>query len=534
MILKLNQKQLAFNLGLIIVFALAWVLPRYQLFTENVMMHDDYVLSNSVGAVIGQSLIAHRPSSMYLILGTLYLIPNLFSSNVSMIISALSMGAVSLLLWKLLQFIFKEKNKSLNFFMILLFLFHPVINDFSAWNTVVHQVWALLTALLAFYFIWNRGVFYFIVGTVLMFITVSSYQLMLSIPLAIGFLLFFHLGTLNEKWHFSKMIRLIAGLAIASILYVVYMKYISHYLLKFYTIPVDQVTHIDLVFPNLKESFFRTLDVYLNLYFPLLTHYVGANIGLSYWKFVPLTVLCIGGISILVLIYKKRIKFIPSILIFFVWLILPFVAMMPFWIISIYTEWRVSVIMFIPQIFVFSSILLTFSIAIQSLNHDCISRIYKASVIFVFILIYGVLLPVNAFDIKMRVEDYLYDRSIADNIKAYWQSEGIDISDYRVVYKKSDSKTVVERGNLLTKANVFINTYSTLSYGKIWGNAFMRFHDFTILDYETVQHLEADPSIRKEINFKRNERLIPLPFVVHYPDDKISIIYGMPQVVARY
>jgi len=531
---KNNQSQLVFNLGLILAFSLAWALPRYQLFTENTMMHDDYVLSNSVDSVVGQSLITHRPTSMYFILGALYFIPNLFSNNISMILSALSIGVVSFFLFKLLNLILTEKEKYITFLTILIFIFHPVINDFSAWNTVVHQVWALLTAVLAFYFIWNRGALYFVVGTILMFLTVSSYQLMMSIPLVIGLLLFLHLGSINKNWNYSQIVRLIASQAIASILYFIYMKYVSIYLLRVYSIPQEIVTQVDLSFPDLKESFFRTLDIYLNLYLPLFSYYLGANTGLSLWKYIPLFLLSIGGFSILVLIFKNRIKIIPAVLLGLTWLILPFVSMMPFWIISIYTEWRVSVIMFVTQIFVLASILATFSVAIQSFYNNSIYKLYRLSLIVVFISIYAIILPVNSFDIKMRVEDYQYDLSIADNIKQYWEKKNISISEYRVFYRKPDLKTVVEKGNLLTKANVFINTYSTLSYGKIWGDAFMKFHGFQTVEFEAIKGIDFSKSNQELSNFNRIERLIPLPYVIHYSDEKISLIYGMPQVVSRY
>ena len=119
-----------------------WVLPRLVLFSEPLMLCDDYVsaaLSNLYDVYFINEI---RP------LGGIYpmlcktLFPNFFSTSMPLVLNGILVGVLGATMLRIMAQIGTAELPS--WLLISGFLCHPAINDFTAWNSVGFHIVACI------------------------------------------------------------------------------------------------------------------------------------------------------------------------------------------------------------------------------------------------------------------------------------------------------------------------------------------------------------------------------------------------------
>ena len=526
-------KSLFSAVATVLAFALSWAIPRFWLFRDTAMMHDDYFMA-AFDNVYDVFFIKE-----YRILGGVFpmlcksVFPGFYGTNIPIYLNALLMGSICAVLYRALAAM--KCAPLLAATTTLLFSWHPVVDDISAWNTMGFALTSALFVLGGFCFGWNGTVRGLVIATCCIWSSLATYQLMIPLPMVLTIMVFVHKGAIDGAWEWRRAFNVAAAMVLALVFYLAYVLFISPMVFG----PFDNgsgIKSFGQVFADSQGLKMQTINLYLNLFYSLFSHYAGIKPGLSLWYYAPLAIVSLGLIALTWGVSQKRIKILSATLLMTCWLGLPFLSIAPLWFIPLYTEWRISFIVLIPQVMVIGSIAATLrhfaTEGVSSVADDsprrvryCLQFLLPCAVL----SIAGLMVPVTIADCQMRLDDYRHDRKIVDSIRAFRNSLGDLADDHRVVYRLDErpilSLTGTERP--LMKANYLINTYSTFSYGKIWAYAMFRWYDLPSINEEELDagNLTNEPnSVDQKLM-----RYADLPYVIHYPKQKLSVVVGCPQ-----
>jgi hypothetical protein len=504
--------------GLVIVFAMLWSLPRLYLFRDAAMMHDDYFMASYDNVYDVFFIREYRIAGGTFPMLCKWLFPNFYGSNTPIYVNALLMGCVSALLYRMLLKL--KCGDSLAVASTLLFCWHPVVDDISAWNTMGFALTAAVLVIGGFSSAWTGTKMGFGWATLMILWALATYQLMLPLPMCLTIMLFVHKGVVENSWEWKRAFSVAGAMFVALMIYLFYVAVVS---------PV-------IFGPFAGGLWMQTLNLYLNLFYSLFSFHAGIKPGLSLWYYVPLLIAAMAMLTVSVGVYRQRIRLVLAPLLVGCWLGLPFLAIAPLWFIPLYTEWRISFIVIIPQVIVIGSLLATvkYVAAADPTGTSCnsmsrVDQILAYSIAGGCLAAATTMIPVTFADCRMRQEDYRHDVQIVESIRNFRQSLGEKADTHRVVYVLGKQQTLAMQGDerTLMKANYVINTYSTFSYGKIWAYAMFRWYQL-----ESVREEELDmvglSSEPHEVDLK-TKRFADLPYVQHYPERGLSVVVGVPQ-----
>jgi hypothetical protein len=520
------------TIAAILSFSALWAAPRFWLFQGPAMMHDDYLMAAIEN--VYQSFYVRE----YRILGGVYpmlckwIFSDFYASSTPIYLNALMIGSLCMMLYQLM--IAMNCSRVVSAATTMFFCWHPVIDDLSAWNTPGFGLLAAVMITGAFFFAWSATKLGIAVATVLIFCSLASYQLMLPLPVCLTVLLFAHRAAVDHQWEWKRAFSVAMAMILALTVYFGYMLILS-----------------PLIFGPFEGSGFRTfselmiesrglamqsLNLYLNLFYSLFSFHAGIKPGLSLWYYVPLLIAAVALLTVSVGVYRQRIRLVLAPLLVGCWLGLPFLAILPLWFIPLYTEWRISFIVIIPQVIAIGSLLATvkYVAAADPIGTSCnsvsrVDRILAYSIAGGCLAAAGTMIPVTVADCRMRQEDYRHDVQIVESIRNFRQSLGEKADTHRVMYVLGKQQTLAMHGDerTLMKANYVINTYSTFSYGKIWAYAMFRWYQLESVREEELDMmaLSSEPH-EVDVNTKR---FADLPYVQHYPERGLSVVVGVPQ-----
>jgi len=510
------------------LFALLWCAPRLWLFHDNIMMHDDYFMAAYDNVYDVFFIKEYRP------LGGVYptlckwLIPGFYASNIAIAFNAVLIGTICSLLFGI--FLSLGGGGLFSLLITLLFAWHPIINDISAWNVQGFELVACILSLYGFRIAWRANIRSFFYSVILITCSLATYQLMIPIPMCLSIMFFLHYGVVENEWKWKAFFSVVGSLITSTILYLIHVFFVSPMIFGASgNISMNSPFYL---LTKLNGVLMQTINLYLNLFYSIFSFYIGAPRALSLWKYAPLTIAGIGALTIMLALWKKRIRIWNAPALMLVWVALPFVAILPLWLINFYTEWRISVIVLIAQLSVVASIagLLARNIQMNRISGQNYSPnfVLKWGMFSVIVIVATLTLPVTSADSKMRLDDYRHDLAIIDSIKQFRDSSNASAL-YRVAYIEDERKVLSLNGSesVLMKANYIINTYSTFSYGKIWAEAMFRWYGIQSIPLDEAAAIAL--SSNNEIVDVRASRHTSLPYVIHYPSQNISIVHGSPQ-----
>lgn len=530
----------AWQLASVMVFAGLWAAPRFCLFQDATMMHDDYFMAACRNVYDSFYLQEYRP------LGGVYptlckwIFPDFYATNIPLYLNALLIGTICRFLYD--ACLCMKCGKWASAAAMLLFLWHPVLDDISAWNTPGFALVAVILAMGGFRAAWRGGRTAILLATFLLVCSLATYQLVFSVPMCMAIMLFCHKGTAQQEWEWKRLLSTAGAMGAAAAIYLVYVTVISPMVFgAFSTSP--SAKPLAEVLADWRGLAMQTLNLYLNLFYSAFSHYIGVRRALSSWYYVPVGIAGVGILTLVLGWYRKRIRLWAGPLLLITWLALPALGILPFWPIAVYTEWRVSFVLLIPQVLALASIAAVLDAAFrdQGLEANASPKGWThrmpatvgVAVRAGFPVLLGAtacsLLPVTATDCRMRLDDYRHDRAIVDSIRAFRDSNPGTATSHRVAYVQPKRPVLSLRGDepALMKANYVINTYSSFSYGKIWAYAMFRWYHLDSLTEEELQRIPlSEATMRTE---QRRTRFADLPYVVHYPSQNVSVVVGMPQ-----
>ena len=331
--------------GFLIVFFyfFVWFIQRIPSIVNNTLWHEDYALlvSDQYQVVPGHEytyLRSYRPLFYleYHIIEFIY--PGHLGTVVPKILGGFYLAITGLITSTLLK---KWKAQPVAAFLIpLFFLCHPVLNEISIWN-VAHYNSLVVLLLVAGVALWDEfsSRWRQVLGSLIILLGTLGYPIYLTIPVIL-FITEYTLKRLNGL-HFSfrqltwklGIIVMITGLFFIS-------AEITRTYMKSHHMPYDNRTFSLWNFVSASPSFlalkFREVRrIYMNLFLPIFSFYLGLGKALKVWKIIPislaLAMLIVARLSRLNPLYAIVMALIPF---------LPGLAHMT--INSVQTEWRMG------------------------------------------------------------------------------------------------------------------------------------------------------------------------------------------------
>jgi hypothetical protein len=518
----MQQNSIRHFLGLAGIFALLWCLPRLPLFQVAAMMHDDYFMA---GATNVYDVFFKQE---YRILGGVYptickwLFPDFYSSRIPIILNALMIGVICGQLYRVLLLL--RLHSAVAAAVILLFCWHPVINDLSAWNTPGFALVAAILSIASFLIAWKGDTRNCLIAASMVAASLATYQLMLPIPMCLAVLVFAHHAAVLQIWEWRRLISVAAAMLFGLLIYLIYVIFISPIL--FGRFEGSAFKSIDEVVSNSRLLLHESISLYLNLFSSPLSHSFGVKFAMQNWYYVPMSMLLLAAVMIVVRIVQKRVSVLLSPLLLATWAGLPFLGILPMWLIHISTkEWRISFIMLIPQIVVFGSIL-------GMVLTPAVNRVPFRRYVFGFcsaLLVSLLLARATYADCRMRTEDFRHDLGIVTSIREFRESLGRESGSHRVLWLPSPRPVLQIQGNerALMKSTFLINTYSTFSFGSIWANEMFSWYGLEPYTVEglTFDVLQNEPHVTTPLR----RRLHTLPYVMHFRERRLSVVVGERQ-----
>jgi hypothetical protein len=510
-------------LGLAGMFALLWCLPRLPLFQVAAMMHDDYSMARA--ANVYDVFFTQE----YRILGGVYptickwLFPDFYSSRIPIIFNALMIGVVCAQLYRVLLLL--KLHWTVSASVILLFCWHPVINDLSAWNTPGFALISAISIIAAFSIAWKGDTRNCLVAASMVAGSLATYQLMLPIPMCLAVLVFAHHAAVLRVWEWRRITSVAAAMLLGLLTYLIYVIFISPVL--FGRFEGSAFKSIDEVLNSSRLLLHESISLYFNLFSSPLSHSFGVKFAMQNWYYVPMSMLLMTAVMIVVRIVQKQVPALLSPLLLATWAGLPFLGILPMWLIHISTkEWRISFIMLIPQIVVFGSILgMVLTPAVTRVPFRRRYVFATCSALSVSLL----LAKATYADCQMRTDDFRHDLEIVTSIREFRESLGPESASHRVLWLPSPRPVLQIQGNerALMKATFLINTYSTFSFGSIWANEMFLWYG---LESSTAEGLTSE-ILKKEphLTTPLRRRLQTLPYVMHFRDRRLSVVVGERQ-----
>lgn len=510
---------------IIVAFAGLWCLPRLALFEDRVMMCDDYVLDAYANVYDVFFIREYRPlGGVYPMIGKT-LVPGFFATSLPLLFNALFIGGICRLIYGFLRNLNNPPLPAAAW--AFLFAWHPVINDFSAWNTVGFQIVACLFALTGFVAIWKARPLTWLLGVTLLTSSLLTYQLMIPIPACLVVLFTVHRLVVDRTWEWRRALSSIAALATSAALFLVYVKIWSP--LLFPESESGSLRSSTGILDEWKGLVMQSINLHLNLYQTPLAHYFGISESLQLWYLVPVG-FAVGGFLLLAAgVLTRRLRPTPSVLLWGCWIALPSIAILPLWLTNLYTDWRISLVVLLPQIIVLGSMTGVLSATFPSSPqpHRWSPTITAMTAIPVIVAL--CLVPVTWTDCEHRLADFRHDQAIAQSIEAFRDSLGPDADRHTVAYVDPGRPvlSLPPDTHALMKANTIINTYSTFAYNSQFAAAILRWHGFRLADEFVLEATQTPATEGTKSDIKK--RHAPMPYVIHDRDRAASYIVGHPQ-----
>ncbi len=492
-------------------------------------MHDDYFMSLYDNVYDVFFIKEYRICGGILPTLCKWLVADCFASRFPIFINAILIGviatqlAATMHLWKMPQVT--------AFTVPLFFVWHPVIDDISAWNTMGFALTAAIYALAGFLLAWNGTRIAWIISAVCFFVSLATYQLMIPLPMVFTIASFVHIGAFQKTWEWKRSFSVAGSMILGLGSYLLYVLVISPMI--FGASESSGLKSPAVVLSDWNGIWMQSLNLYLNIFFTPCSYYLGILSGLSHWYYVPSMIIALGGLGLAIGLLQKRLGWLASGLVLLTWIALPVLTVAPLWFIPLYTEWRISFILLCCQVLLAGSVIACLLATNQKLHVEVAespgsSRLQTRFLLATSLgltLLASVLIPVTRFDCKMRLSGYQNDLAIVHSIREFRASLP-DPDLHRVVYREGDRPVLKLSGkeHALMKANYVINTYSTFSYGKLWASAMFRWYEINE-DSEIAVPAEATTLEPKGIQ----TNFAPLPYVKHIKEQNLSIVVGNPQ-----
>lgn len=421
-----------FMMLLFIGYFLAWMFPRMPAIAANTLQSDDFWLGvYSWGGVIAPPSKCQLPpkdyrwitQGIFCIQGQF--IPGWLLSSGPKYLAGLSMATLALLNFKLLT----RWNipKTLAMLLPLVFIFHPIVNEITLWNTTFpFGIW-LCMILSSFLLLDGKGLSlktWLAIAALL--IAVFAYEI---------YLIFFLVLVVFEVV-VQRLMRSNLSLKSTIFKFLVFVGISSIYLLQIFLVnywfgaPEGRglVTN-PLSIEFISEKLHGIFNLIVNLFMPIIGFHTNIEIAWSAWKWVPIMIL----VSTFVLTLLRRKSLFDSCFFSGGFLFLLILPTFPIFASSQTPEaWRISILVLLA-----ASLALTPMLVILWGREDVMdsnirsANVFRIAAISVLVVIFAYEIPVTFAESKLRVEENALDNQIVNQIKTYWRDADLD-KEYQV------------------------------------------------------------------------------------------------------
>ena len=450
------------------------------------------------------------------------LFPNFFSTSMPLVLNGILVGVLGATMLRIMAQIGTAELPS--WLLISGFLCHPAINDFTAWNSVGFHIVACIMALFGVLLAWRGTLRDVVFGSALLAFSTLSYQLFMPVAGAVALLLFVHHGCLDRHWPWHKFLCSVLAFGMAAGTFVFYSRVVSPFL--FATVGSGGIAALSQI--NFSGAFHQTIALYLNIFCAPLCYWLGIEYAMRAWYIVAALVYAAGAMVLFLACRRQRIRFSAAVLLMSTWFLLPFATATPLWLSRVYTDWRISMMILFPLLFVIGSM---FAVAqrAKAEQHGRDSRPRgNRLALMMAISVLVVLAASTMYDCRLRVDDFRHDQSIIAAIRTAPARLGIDKNKQRVLFLPAVRTVVGLAGDerLLNEGSQVVIGYSTLSYGTQFPFHMLKWNSINadLCDQDQVDALKG-----KRLEECMNIRVARLPYVLHFPEESTSVVVGTEQ-----
>jgi uncharacterized membrane protein len=449
------------------LFFAAWLLPRFPAVRANVLMRDDFVHEPA------GHLLSYRPLFFLDLLFWNRLIgPEYLRTVWPKLIAGFWIASIALITFFLLR---RWRYSSIfSAAIVLLFVAHPVVNDFSTSNIFAAVPLSMLLAVAAYRVSLRGGALSSVGATALLLLSISGYQINLAV-----FLMLALAGEMiciagREGWRPTRLVRPLSIVIAAVLLYGAYILVSVHLLgIRSWGGRGFAVPSLAYDARFLDEKWHAMSNMMADVAQPLLSYFFNIGVAWRYWS-VPF--LIVAGVVVVSAIRTRRIALlmvaggIP---------LIPATAAMLLLGMSWTPEgWRVCG----PAVYGFA---ISIAVAGRALREAFPARALLAERVVSCLLLIAITgaMIVTRRDAAIRVESNLRDEAAVAQIKRHWRDRSVDPATTLVQMEPRDRATLADpAGERFSRGIIAeFRPVTWLMYSNIWSSfcfpdAFFRFH----------------------------------------------------------
>jgi hypothetical protein len=419
---------------LLVGFYLTWLLPRFLAISANTLHFDDFyffLIANHPLATIKQASFCDVPPQDYRWFGYSIAcvlertLPTSSTSVIPKMLAGLFLSAFAALFFRLL--VHWSVPTVIALLAPLVFIFHPIVNEITLWNSAaLFSLW--LGFCLAAYLLIekDRPKWQQFAGLTLLVLVVLAYEI---------YLVSFFVLILAEP-----MIKTVSGQPILwleikrklTIFVAIAAFYVLQVLMTRWMFGVP--TGRGFVTPRSFSGYFfekvhGVFNLIANSYMPLVSYYQGLEVAWSAWKWIPIS---IAGATLIFGFFARR-SYWEALRLAGFSLLLPVVPTLPIFLTSQSPEsWRVS----IPALFAVCLTIVLLATLIWKSVRKVRSRtlIFQGNILALTVLaaIFAIEVPITFAEARLRVFENHADQTLMHEVGRFWAARGLKQDQYRV------------------------------------------------------------------------------------------------------
>lgn len=425
-----------FIIYVFIGYYIAWILPRLSAIIFNTLHFDDFLgflTINHPLDTIFQGRICSIPPADYRWFGHAVgcalglFLPTWSIAVLPKLVAGIFVSAVGIMF---LRFLIRLAVPRIIAILIpLVFIFHPIVNELTLWNSTAFFLLWLGLCIGAYLIIGSdRSPWQNAAGILLLMLAVLAYEIYFVIFLV--FLLAEPVFLSVSKQPISRAdIRRKISIFIAVSLF--YLGQVIITRLIFGPVAGRGLVVINSVSAYFDEKFHGIINLIVNTYMPLVSYYSGLEVAWSAWKWLPLFVTA----TTLVFGFLLRRSWWDAFGLAGFSLILPVVPTLPVFLMSQSPEsWRVSIPVLLAVCLTLALMAtLIWKAADQIPAHwVLLQRLTKGLALTALGALLLIEIPVTFAEAQLRVFENRADQTLMEAVEGFWSAQGLERSQYRV------------------------------------------------------------------------------------------------------
>ena len=465
------------NLYLYCLFFLLWMVPRFSAIVENVLLFDDHSIIN--GMPFSITLEINRPTQYLILQFWSSIFPDYFSTRIPKILAGIYLSGFSFLTFKILRN--WGLSGLISFFMVALFVSHPLINEVTLWGATQNYPLMMLFMAVAFLLVQAEITpLRLIFASLFVAAGTLGYQPYLGAYIAFIITAFF-IESISQTSSPSRsfMLRSLAIL-FSLIIYVIYDEIVSDLILGVVESHLPTVFSSSLPQDYLYLKVKACINLFVDTIVPIFSFYSNVDYAFRKWEVIPISLF----ILMVFLGLRFRIGLLKTLIMALVMSMLPLLVLSSIFLSSSSPQaWRISVLSLLSlilEVAVFAHII--------NLKGSNVFPHRKGTVlgVLLFASVLLFILPVTVYDVQRRVKVYQEDRDLTAAIQNYWRTdhENHSGSDFRVAVFNLDNKLLkVDNKKIqeVTTAYQVILSYSVFASHELASLSYFNKRDMNML-----------------------------------------------------